>query len=130
MSCWNDPRALRLRDVLTAFVQAKPGWAYRQDQLSWVYVFRTGEEIGRELVDQVGFCDVQLAGFLDSPDGVLIREVVSWVLPYGNRQEVDLLVVAVVHAARADQQRRRGAIVGWTAAACALVFLLFKSLES
>lgn len=126
----NDRRSHRLRDVLATYVANNPGWAYRRDEHIWIDDLRKATEVGREIVDCIGFREVQLTGLLDSPDVLLIRKVVSWVLPYSSGQEFELLVAAVEHAARADLRHKRLAVVGWTVVACVVTAVFVSSWDA
>ena len=89
---------------------------------------RTAPEIAADLLTDVEFREVQLAGFFGSPDGQLISASVGRLLPYPASAEYQLLVEAVTHAAIAKQRDHQATAAVWTIAAAATVTVLGSAL--
>ncbi len=115
----NDPTAQKLYSFLTRWLRAHPQWA--TETTGWRCQYRDATAIANELVSEVEFGEVRLAGLLNTPNGELIQTVVNWVLPYPMNIESKLLFDAIMLAANAKQRNERGLAAVFSIAA--LVFL-------
>jgi hypothetical protein len=115
-----------LFEVLDSWVRDHPGWAYRQQ--GWTTVARSATEVADLPLTESDLLAVDLATWLNGPDGQLITAVVEWVLPGPQHAQVQLLVSAVTLVAEARQRQQRavasrvavGVLVG------ALLVVLFR----
>jgi hypothetical protein len=85
------------------------------------------ETVTAELLNDVEFNEINLAGVFKSPEGQLIATVVGWVLPWPASLEFRLLVDAITAAASAKQKNQRGIAAGATLIAVAVLFALLSS---
>ena len=67
----------------------------------------TAEQLGEELLHSAAFAALRLGTFLGTPDGRLIAEGVSLVIPPIYKFEYDLTVKALTHAAQRQQHDQR-----------------------
>jgi hypothetical protein len=112
----NDHEYARLEAFLRQWVQTHPLWR----QLS-------AEDIAAEFAAEVDFGTIRLAGWMQTPDGALITQIVERVLPFPYNYGVDVLAEAVSIAARQRTERQRGlTLVGGIGLAVAVVFFLGK----
>jgi hypothetical protein len=111
----------RLGTFLAAWIGRHPGWAYA-DQFG--ARLRRPDEIATDLVNEIGFAEVGLASWLSSPDGRLIRVVATQMLPPWQKVELELLIQALHAAADAQHRNDRGRVVGMTAVAGVMLFLI------
>lgn len=125
MTYLTDPTARRLHAFLRRWLQEHPSWA--RSSSGWYYHPRTAGEIASELLQDAEFCEVRLATWLKSPDGVLIQAVVGWALPQPYGAEFKVLVDAISLAAQARQNNDRLLAGGLTVAVGAMVGLLMLS---
>jgi hypothetical protein len=101
----DDPVAQRLRMLLEHWTRAQPGWAYETQ--NWALVLRDATAVANDLLEQTEIAEIGLARLLASPDGQMIRTVVSWVLPFPQGAEFDLLVDAITRAAEATRNGKK-----------------------
>ncbi len=125
MDYQNDPRAQKLYAFLVNWTRRMPGWAY--DSNGWMMTSRSVESVTAELLDEAEFSEINLAGFLKSPDGQLIQTVVGWVLPWPASIEFNLLVNAITGAALAKQKNQQNVAAGLTFVAAAILIVAFVS---
>jgi len=125
MNYQNDPTAQKLYAFLARWIREHPNWAYEAED--WTMSLREAASIGSNLLDDAEFGEVNLAGWLKSPDGQLIQTVVGWLLPWPEGAEFKLLVKAITFAAQAQQNKERGVAAGVTLIAAALLLVLFNS---
>ena len=94
-----------LRRMLAEQAANQPAW----NQFGAVpqYEPLTAERLGAELVPLVEFRLLELGAFLGTPNGQLISEGVALVIPPIYKPEYELVVNALTHAARLQQQGDR-----------------------
>jgi len=125
MDYQNDPSALKLYAFLSQWTRSHPTWAYEPS--GWMMTLKSVESVTSDLMSEVEFDEINLAGVVKSPDGQLIETVVAWVLPWPTSLEFKLLVDAITAAAKAKQNSQRGVAAGLTLAAGVLLFAMFSS---
>lgn len=121
----NDPNALKLYAFLKQWTRSRPIWA--NDSSGWLTTFKSVETVSAELMNEIEFNEINLAGVFKSPDGQLIATVVGWVLPWPASLEFQLLVDAITAAAKAKQRNQRGVAAGMTLIAGAVLYSIFTS---
>lgn len=82
-----------------------------------------------ELLSEVEFYEIDLAGVFRSPDGKMIETVVGGVLPWPASVEFKLLVDAITAAAKAKQKNQRGKAAGMTLIAGTVLYVILNSSE-
>jgi hypothetical protein len=113
----NETEVARLRAFLREWTCTHPSWHQR-----------SAEHIAAELAADANFGTIRLAGWLQTPDGALIIQIVQSVLPYPYNYGADVLADAIQIAARQRTERQRGFIlIGGLALAALVVFLLGRS---
>jgi hypothetical protein len=112
----NDTEYAKLEAVLRHWVRTHPLWR----QLS-------AEDIAAELVTEVDWGTIRLAGWMQTPDGALITLIVERVLPYPYNYGADVLADAVCIAARQRTERQRGLTLAGGIGLAVVVFLLGRS---
>ena len=106
--------AARLQAYLRAWTAAHPGWQAR-----------SAEDIAAELMRDIDFVAIQLAGWLQTPDGQLVSRVVVSALPYPENAAAKVMATAIQIAARQRTTRQRvGAVGVGMVAAVVLIYLL------
>jgi len=106
-----------LEAFLRQWTSTRPLWQHR-----------SAEDIAGDLATDVDFGTIRLAGWLQTPDGALIAQVVQRALPYPYNYGADVLANAVQIAAEQRTQRERTwTLVGGGGLAMLVVFLLGKS---
>jgi hypothetical protein len=92
----NDTEMARLQAYLQQWIRSNPGW--RQ---------RAAEDIAAELARDADFNTIRLAGWLKTPDGALITQIVQSVLPYPYGYGAEVLAEAVRIAAHQRTRSER-----------------------
>jgi hypothetical protein len=97
-------------------------WGARQ---SYGWHGRTAQDIATELTRDAAFLDLRLAGWLESPDGSLIAQIVVRSLPFPARIGAQVLAEAIQIAAqqRTDRNRTITLLAGIGAALAVYVLL-------
>jgi hypothetical protein len=102
-------------EKLDAFVRRwlaeNPGWQWDRTSASWPPRARDAFDLAMQLLAEAEFAEVGIAGWFGTPDGVLVRAVVSRILPSPLSFEVSLLAEAITIAAAAQQQDRQNRLV-------------------
>jgi len=80
-----------------------------------------GQVVANDLLQDVAFTDIKVAGLLESPGGVTIAQVVQSVLPFPANAEASVMVEAIEIAAK---KQTNGQVVGVLAIG-ALVAIIF-----
>jgi hypothetical protein len=80
------------------------GWGLGQQMMWQGYDARA---IAEELVKEVSFADIRVAGFLQTPDGAVVAEIVERSLPFPVNWQVGVMVEAIIIAARQRTDRER-----------------------
>lgn len=113
----NETEVARLSAFLQQWTHTRPAWHQR-----------SAEDIAAELAADADFDTIRLAGWLQTPDGALIAQIVQSVLLYPYNYGADVLADAIQIAARQRTERQRGlTLVGGLALAALVVFLLGRS---
>ena len=113
----NETEVARLGSFLRHWTQAHPYWHQRSAQ-----------DIAAELAADADFGTIKLAGWLRTPDGTLVTQVVQGILPYPYNYGADVLADAIQIAARQRTERRRElALLGGAGLAALVVFVLGRS---
>jgi hypothetical protein len=113
----NETEIARLQAFLRQWTHVRPAWHQR-----------SAEDIAAELAADADFGTIRLAGWLQSPDGALIIQIVQSVLPYPYNYGADVLADAIQIAARQRTERQRTrTLVGGLAVAALAVFLLGRA---
>ena len=68
-----------------------------------------GQVVANDLLQDVAFTDIKVAGLLESPGGVTIDQVVQSVLPFPANAEASVMVEAIEIAAK---KQTSGQVVG------------------
>jgi len=92
----NENEIARLQAYLRQWVRSNPTWH------RW-----SGEEIAAELARDADFSTIRLAGWLQTPDGAVITQIVQSVLPYPYGYGAEVLADAVQIAARQCTRNER-----------------------
>jgi hypothetical protein len=122
-----DSTALRLRAFLSCWLAEHPSWAYQGPP--WAQQRRSARDIANDLLQEAEFREIQLATWVRSPDGALIAQVVTWVLPPTQALEFQLLVDAISVAADAKHrdEQQRAATVGAIGLVVLIIYGIWKS---
>jgi hypothetical protein len=113
----NNYEHAKLEAFLRQWVHAHPHWR----QLS-------AEDLASELAAEVDWGTMRLAGWMETPDGAVITQVVEHVLPYPYNYGADVLAEAVrIAASQRTGRQVTLTIVGGLGLAAVVVFLIGRS---
>ena len=116
---WGDPRAEAFAQQLRIFLDGDSNWYYNATARGLESGRPAATVLADQLVDAIGFRELQLATLLETPDAHLVETVVQQVLPWQAGDAFQLLLEAIHLAAAAEQRRQRGQVGAWTAVAAA-----------
>ncbi len=87
------------------------------------YRWQQGAQVvANDLLQDVAFTDIKLAGLLESPGGVTIAQVVQSALPFPANDEVSVMVEAIEIAAK---KQTSGQVVGALAIGILVAIILW-----
>jgi hypothetical protein len=112
----NETEIVKLQSYLQGWTQGHPGWQQSPAQ-----------DIAAELARDADFGVIRVAGWLRSPEGTLIRQIVDSVLPYPYNYGADVLAEAIrIAAQQRTENQRLLTFIGGAAAAALLVMGLSR----
>lgn len=116
---FGNPRAEALAQQLRIYLDGDSNWYYSATARGLESGRPAATVLADQLVDAIGFRELQLVTLLETPDARLVEAVVQQVLPWQAGDAFQLLLEAIHLAAAAEQRRQRGQVGGWTAVAAA-----------